>query len=65
MNEEQIKAIIELLRAIGPHSDEEIMDECKEIYEAIDTGIYDQHSCKSELDILVQDIMAMMDGDDR
>jgi hypothetical protein len=65
MNEEQIKAIIELLRAIGPHSDEEIMDQCKEIYEVIDAGIYGQHSYNSELDILVQDIMAMICGDDR
>lgn len=65
MNENQIKAIIELLRAIGPHSDKEIIDECKEIYDALDENVYDEHPYKHELDILIQSIVAVLDGDDR
>lgn len=64
MSKNQIKAIIELLRAMG-HSDKEIMSECKEIYDALDKNVYDEQSYKHELDIMIQSIMAVLDNDER
>jgi|GEM_PF-6482984 len=64
MNENQIKAVIELLRSIG-HSDKEITEECGEIYDALDKDVYSEQSYKHELDLLIQSIMAVLDNDER
>ena len=65
MTDEELDAVVELVCAVNNRPDNTIVEVCNELYEKISEGEYYDSPIECELDTLVQNVLAVIDGDDR